>query len=314
MPVFQGSGSVVIASAIGMVSASVFGWKHLRKLALAGLGLSILIGGTAFYAEEVLPITITANKAGSPLRQPDNVPIYTAWNTFSKIEVYDRKQHRRIIIDGGTAATSIPDLRKGLETFTVQARKDISGAAKFSSAVAYLNKTRPQVLVIGSGGGSQVLDALVYGVGSVTAIEINPIINRLVAEQMRDYAGGLFTRPAVKLVTEEGRSFVRRSTEKYDAIIAVHTISNAAVISGALSLAENYVLTREAFEDYLDHLTPDGIIFFTRPEVQIPRLFTTATEVLRDRDILDPGQHLYAYQDHDPWSKGEKYAFAAGFF
>jgi hypothetical protein len=49
MPVFWGSGSVVIASAIGMVSASVFGWKHLRKLALAGLGLSILIAGWSCY-------------------------------------------------------------------------------------------------------------------------------------------------------------------------------------------------------------------------------------------------------------------------
>ena len=69
---------------------------------------------------------------------------------------------------------------------------------------------------------------------------------------------------------------MRRSREEYDAIISVHTISNAVVASGALSLAESYVLTREAFEDYLDHLTPDGMIFFTRPEFQIPRLLSTA--------------------------------------
>jgi len=37
--------------------------------------------------------------------------------------------------------------------------------------------------------------------------------------------------------------FVRRSTDQYDAIISVHTISSAAVASGALSLSENYVLT-----------------------------------------------------------------------
>ena len=46
----------------------------------------------------------------------------------------------------------------------------------------------------------------------------------------------------------------------------MHTISNAAVASGALSLAENYVLTLQAFEDYLDHLSSDGTIFFTRPD------------------------------------------------
>jgi len=36
--------------------------------------------------------------------------------------------------------------------------------------------------------------------------------------------------------------------------------------SGALSLSENYVVTREAFRDYLDHLTPEGVIFFSRPD------------------------------------------------
>ena len=44
----------------------------------------------------------------------------------------------------------------------------------------------------------------------------------------------------MRLVTDEGRSFVRRSREQYDAILSVHTISNAAIASGALALAENY--------------------------------------------------------------------------
>ena len=63
---------------------------------------------------------------------------------------------------------------------------------------------------------------------------------------MNDYWGGLFYQPEAQLITEEGRSYVRRSHERYDAIISRHTISNAAMASGALSLAENYVLTREA--------------------------------------------------------------------
>ncbi|PYS75724.1 MAG: hypothetical protein DMF66_18690, partial [Acidobacteria bacterium] len=102
-----------------------------------------------------------------------------------------------------------------------------------------------------------MLDALHYGARSITAVEINPIINDTVSRRMNDYWGDLFNQPEVRLVTEEGRSYVRRSGEQYDAIVSVHTISNAAIASGALSLAENYVLTREAFEDYLDHLTPD---------------------------------------------------------
>lgn len=97
-----------------------------------------------------------------------------------------------------------------------------------------------------------------HGVQKVTAVEINPIINDVVLHN--EYWSDLFHQPQVQLVTDEGRNYVRSSKEKYDAIISVHTISNAAIASGALSLSENYVLTKEAFEDYYDHLT-DTVFF-----------------------------------------------------
>src|SRR5258708_36752194 len=125
--------------------------------------------------------------------------------------------------------------------------------------IAYVGKANPKILIIGSGGGAQVLEGLKAHASSITAIEINSIINDIVAKRMNDFWGNLYHQPEVHLVTDEGRSFVRRSTEKYDAIISVNTISNAAMASGALSLSENYVLTREAFRDYLDHLTPAGV-------------------------------------------------------
>jgi SAM-dependent methyltransferase len=184
----------------------------------------------------------------------------------------------------------------------------------YPSGIAYVGKQTPKVLVIGSGAGQQVLDALHFGARTITAVEINPIINDVVSRRMDDYWGGLFRQPEVRLITEEGRSYVRRSREQYDAIISVHTISNAAIASGALSLAENYVLTREAFEDYLDHLTPDGVIYFTRPELQIARLFATAREALTVRGVLDPAAHLYAYRvpPGGPIPK-TRLSFAAGF-
>src|SRR5439155_25922406 len=104
---------------------------------------------------------------------------------------------------------------------------------------------------------------------------------------------------------------VRSSKEKFDAIISVHTISNAAVASGALSLAENYVLTKEAFEDYYDHLTDGGTIYFTRPEFQVPRLFATGREVLEEKDVKDVDKHFFSYTYPTPpgWS-GRKSFYA----
>jgi hypothetical protein len=93
----------------------------------------------------------------------------------------------------------------------------------------------------------------------------------------------------------------------------VHTISNAAVASGALSLAESYVLTREAFEDYLDHLTPDGTIFFTRPEFQIPRLVSTVREVFARRGLGSIENHVIAFSEPGQMQAPGRSAFTAGF-
>ena len=82
---------------------------------------------------------------------------------------------------------------------------------------AYVGKEHPKVLIIGSGLGKEVLEALYFGASSITAVEINPIITDIVTKRMREHWGGLFEQPEVRLVTEEGRSFVRRSKEKYDA-------------------------------------------------------------------------------------------------
>jgi predicted membrane-bound spermidine synthase len=181
------------------------------------------------------------------------------------------------------------------------------------STIAYVGKAKPKILIIGSGGGDQVLAGLASHASSITAVEINPAINDIVASRMNDFWGNLYHQPEVHLVTDEGRTFVRRSTEKYDAIISVHTISNAAVASGALSLAESYVLTREAFEDYLDHLTPDGTIFFTRPEFQIPRLVSTVREVFARRGLGSIENHVIAFSEPGQMQAPGRSAFTAGF-
>jgi hypothetical protein len=295
MPAFGGSGSVVVAAALGMLAATVFAFTNARLIAIASLALCLIAVALAFFADRVLPIRVTPVKAQNPLNR-----IYTAWNTFSRIDLFERPANpqtgapaaRRFVYDAGTAATGMRDLRPGVRDYLNQHTDD----ADYPSGIAYVGKQRPNVLIIGSGAGAEVLDALHYGARSVTAVEINPIINDVVSRRMNDFWGGLFNQPEVKLVTEEGRSFVRRSQEQYDAIISVHTISNAAVASGALALAENYVLTREAFEDYLDRLTPDGVIYFTRPEPQIARLFATAREALAARGVDGVAAHLYAYR------------------
>jgi hypothetical protein len=295
MPAFGGSGSVLVAVTLGFVAAAAFGLKTARTAsAISGL-LAVAAFASSFAADHLIPIRVTSNKSNRER------PIFSGWNTISKVDVYEgpaqatpagEPGYRTIIIDAETAATGISDLRPDVRSYLAKWPKD----SDYPSGVAYIGKSRPKLLVIGPGAGAQVLDGLHFGARSITAVEINPIIVDLISNRMNDYWGKLFHQPEIHLVTEEGRSFVRRSRDHYDAIISSHTISNAAVASGALSLAENYVLTQEAFEDYLDHLEDDGVLYFTRPETQIARLFSTAREVLKHRGVPDISSQVFAYR------------------
>lgn len=299
LPVFGGSGSVVVAAAVGFLAAAVFGLPDARRIGGAGLALCLLALLFAPFADQVVPVAVSASKHHTLVpRSPKPPSLYTAWNAISRIDVYPLSAAPNlgwpapgftVVIDGGSAATAMGDLSAGVKHWLERADPRPSG-------LAYIGKERPRVLILGSGAGREVFEALYFGASSITAVEMNPIITDLVTGKMRESLGGLFEQPGVRLVTEEARSFVRRSEETYDAIISVQTNSNAALVSGALGLAEGFMFTREALEDYVDHLSADGVLLITRSPNEVARLFSTLREVFEQRGLGSPARHLVAVQ------------------
>ena len=266
-------------------------------LALTGALLSVAAVALACIADRAVPIAITPNKTRPPARR------CTRPGTRSRASTCTTSSSARGGGRGGRNSSSMPappPLASWISVRTCAPRCGSSRHAHVRVERRLRREVAPRVLIIGAAGGEEVLDALHFGAAAITAVEINPIITDIVTHRMRDFWGGLFAQPEVRLVTDEGRSFVRRSREQYDAILSVHTISNAAIASGALALAENYVLTREAFVDYLDHLTPDGVLYVVRPEAQLARLVATGRESLAARGVVDPAGHFYLY--HHPAS------------
>ena len=120
-------------------------------------------------------------------------------------------------------------------------------------------------LVIGPGGGRDLVSALVFGARHVDGVEINPIIaDDVMRGQFREFSGGIYTHPRVRIVVDDGRSFVRRTPDRYDVIQASLVDTWAATAAGAYTLTENTLYTVEAFDDYLDHLTDEGVLTMTR--------------------------------------------------
>jgi spermidine synthase len=162
--------------------------------------------------------------------------------------------------------------------------------------LAYQVKQKPKVLIMGAGGGIDVLSALHYHADKITAVEINPAIVDAVKTRFADFAGHIYDRRGVNVVAGEGRHYINKDTDTYDLIqlSGVDTLSGAQASS--YSFSESYLYTLEAFKEYLAHLNQDGIITFLRFSFKKPRemlrLFTTAAESLRAQGIQDVENHI----------------------
>ena len=123
-----------------------------------------------------------------------------------------------------------------------------------------------------------------FGAERVDGVEINPIIaDDVMLDRFKTYSGGIYTDPRVRIFVEDGRSFVRRSSSEYDVIQASLVDTWAATAAGAYTLTENTLYTVEAFEDYLDHLKPDGVLAVTRWVFDGHRLVSLAQEACEKR-------------------------------
>jgi spermidine synthase len=165
-----------------------------------------------------------------------------------------------------------------------------------SSALPYHLLEQPHVLVLGAGGGADVLQALYHGAGHIDAVELNPQVVNLVNEKFSEFTGAIYERPDVVMHQREARGFVSASESRYDLIQVAMMDSFGASSAGLFALSENYLYTVEAFEEYLQHLAPGGILSISR-WLKIPprdglKIFATAVEALERSGISHAGQHL----------------------
>jgi hypothetical protein len=115
---------------------------------------------------------------------------------------------------------------------------------------------------------------------------------------MNDVSDGFFRQPAVRLAAGDGRHFVRTTDDRFDLVQITAVDTLAAEFSGAYVLAENYLYTAEAFEEYLSHLAPGGILSIALGDLNpdapraAGRMVSVAWEALRARGIADPGRHI----------------------
>ncbi len=289
----------VTASIAGVLVSLASRKRKLILICLIGLAINSSIFLTNASHPFIAAHATTSKSLGYWLASNPGLDlVLTRWNSFSRIDV----------VEGTLAEPEIAAIFIDADAGTpvIKWNGIIEDAHYLRSTMDFLpyylvNKSK--TLIIGSGGGKDVLISLVGGSSEIVAVELNPIIVQVVRDY-GDEAGNVYNREKVEVIVDEGRSFISRSKEKYDIIVLKLVDSWAAIAAGGYALSENYLYTLEAFEKYFDHLTDNGILVMVRWYDEVPRLVSTAVRTLqlRGKSVQEAGRHIAIVygQEHEP--------------
>ena len=277
---WAGPAAALAAAAVIVPLAWPEQWIAPRPSPYKGLSLALNAPGARIVAERSGPLAWLAvvESPTIPFRHAPGLGLGAVQEPPRQLGVFS---------DGG-GLTAITRFDGDLKAFAFLDQQ--------TAALPFHLLARPRTLVLGAGGGADVLLALSRDAATVDAVEINPQMVALVTETYGDFAGNLFTAEGVTVHVAEARSFVEASAQAWDLIHVALLDSFSASAAGVLALRESALYTVEALTAYLDHLAPGGMLAITRWLKVPPRdglkLFATAVVALERRGIADPGARL----------------------
>jgi hypothetical protein len=279
------AGAALALAALPSAAAAGTGWR----VTTLGAGLLLLAG------------------ALMPHRLPDPVPdrfkvktdqaIESRWSPVFRVDVMPEINQRpaMFVVHDALLGSSLSRFDGDFAGLTAFETSDRSYPFRVLAP-------HPEVAIIGSAGGHEILVSLYFGAEHVTGVELNPVTVDLLRTRFADYTGRIAHHPKVTLLNAEGRSFLESSPEQYDLIWFVAPDSYAAMnaaSSGAFVLAESYLYTVEMLQVALAHLEPGGIVCAQFGEIDFDgqpnrttRYVATVREALRRRGITDVARHV----------------------
>lgn len=154
-----------------------------------------------------------------------------------------------------TWLVSNDERRSAARIISYDSLRDVAPLRQDFNYLAFLANRPKSALVLGSGGGVEVLQALLAGCTSVTAVEINP----LMIEATRASGSRVYDEPGVRVVIGEARNFMRTSRERFD-LVFMPNVKSYGGTGRAHGFLENYLLTREGLAEALRVLAPGGVL------------------------------------------------------
>lgn len=297
--------AIILMGSMGAFAAFCFARNaSLKNRSIASLAICFLF----FILAIVNTYTKTA-RIRYVLGEPyDSNHKSESWNVYSYVTESFPKVERHYWGGGDHALPTGPDenieiaMDTRANTRLIKFNGDwdsVSWLLDDATNVAHLVRDDGPVLAIGVGGGRDILSSLIISKGKreVDGVEINPKMINILANTAKEFSGGIASLPNVHLHVDEARSWTERTNKKFQLIMIPLVDTSVASAAGAYALTENSLYTLEAFELFLNRLTPDGILsvsrwWFSGNLGETHRLLNLAVETLKKAGVKDPKSHL----------------------
>lgn len=221
--------------------------------ALIGAGTAVLILAT-MKAGRSRWIVAAALVLAACLAAFDLPSQKEAWKPLRLVEAEDTLYGKLQVIKTGEQVTLFDN---GLALFS----QPDAGASEESVHFALLQRDGIRgVLLIGGGASGGAAEALKYPGVRLDYVELDPAIIRLSEKHLAAADFAALRDPRVRIVYQDGRTFLERTSERYDAIILNLPEPATAQV--------NRYYTREFFLEARKKLNPGGVLGFTVPSAE----------------------------------------------
>ncbi len=270
------SGLVIVVAA-GWASTPA-AWTALNIAEHKGLPVALNVGGAELVRERLGPLGLVS------VVESETVPFRSAPGLSLNAPALPSRQVA--VFTDADAMTMIDENAGHMPSAYLRYTTD---------ALVYNLVDRPEVLVLGAGGGRPVAQALNHGAAHIDAVEPNRDIVDLVKGEYAAFAGHLYDRDEVTVHAVDARGFLAATERRWD-VINVEAAGSGGAGAGTHGLNENYLLTVDAIGLLLQRLRPGGWLSFTQalnlPPRATPKLILTALAALERLGAATPANHL----------------------
>lgn len=317
---FGGINSALFASVSASVALIFFSMRNKKIILpafLTGITIFVFIINLSFQLAKEVPVGDDPIKDLNRLiADPEKGGgiIETRWSAFGRTDLVRHKNENDVmtLFVDGTAGTPMYRFNgdiKNPDGIVKEIPKTFPGYFPF---LFLKDNEKESALIIGSGGGRDVLVALMAGIKDITAVEVNRELVDIVKGYSK-YNGGIYTNyKNVNIVVDEGRSFLKRSNHKYNSIILTLPVTKSSRSIEGYSLTESFLLTEESIIDYLEHLKDDGqLIVLMHNKMMALRMASLSLSAMKKIGIDNQTamKQLYLFGDKLPLFVLRKMAF-----